>query len=170
VNQICNSPSGTNGQLVTDYNWEIMEASCSIGSEYYLPSDSKLQVKINGYTTAGRNIDHAWDASTTGSAYIINKVDIGILNTSVTSPENNDEFMANMTKFNITCQIDCTDGACFDVNLTIQGRDNVTDDWEDINYSSSPVKVNSSNTYPYPVGEVVGQGFASVELPNVSLA
>jgi len=72
--EICRTPTGAGGQLITTTTPQNLSASCTLASNYLVKPGNYLRVNIYGYNThpsQTRNIIHYWDTSAYSSNYRI---------------------------------------------------------------------------------------------------
>ncbi len=76
-NQICRTPTGTSGQLITSANNQNLTASCTPAANYTLTVGSRLRVNLYGFNSDTSNahaIIHSWDTATANSNVNLDQV------------------------------------------------------------------------------------------------
>jgi len=154
--EICRTPTGTNGKLVTSTSATNLSANCTIASDYRVKPGNYLRANIYGYNvhpTQTKDITHIWDNSSYPGTYQLQQQELGNLSVSITSPSSPLMVFAP-DSFNISCNTTCNNGSCINVSVFVDFRP-PSGSWQAIS-SSGNIVLNGTETNPQNIGNLSG--------------
>ncbi|RMD45408.1 hypothetical protein D6829_02415, partial [Candidatus Pacearchaeota archaeon] len=141
----------TGGTLITNTAQTTYTATgSSPTSDIYLNSSQNLILKVYIYNNRNKAETYSQWFDDSQSYVKINAFDLGFVNPKLQSPLS-DPQPNETTTFNVTCNVSCSSGACFGVNLHLQT--NESGSWADIG-SSGNIILNGTQENPVSVGTV----------------
>jgi hypothetical protein len=150
---ICQSGNDGLGGTAVAGTTTATNSTC-INKDIYLNPSDRVLLLINAFNDHPnpQSIVHVWDGTT--SSYVdVNVTTEGFLTTELVSPIDSISVAQDGT-FDATCQVDCSEGFCRNVNVYVQ-RNTSTSGWVNIG-SSGNLVLNTGETNPHNLGTVSG--------------
>lgn len=160
--EICRTPSGPNGTLITKGGRFSWSGSCTLGSAYLVPSGNKLRVKIfvfNNVSQQGgsptEDVAHMWDTADFDSKYSLGFIAVANATVSITEPADGLKIAVGQM-FNSTCSITCN-GTCVNTKAHLQLKGaNETNFTDANNNTNRSIILNTGETNPHLLGTISG--------------